>query len=583
MTSKFLRRTLRNVIFPRRPYFAHLALTHRCNLRCKFCHVTETHFKELDTGTFKKLIDTLDRIGLAVISISGGGEPLLREDFDELINHAALRGLYVKITSNGTMPQARYERLLRSRVDEIGISLDGVRGHDLPFSHVGAPILRTLQFLNDHLPAGKKLTINVTVSQDNAGQVQEIVDYCALHYPRARVWLNPVVVGEGALRTSAPAKTRPDYLRECRSPTLLAAGFYSDAVDAQFRQDCFQWPCLAGDQFFDVKPNGDFWLCQDQPSPVRLNVLEPDFATKRDCLNKEVRRECSGCTYSCYYLVQRGLEPRNWKDMALLWWSANTEPGSAQRRFADRFGFAGGLFSLLLPRLALRMAALGLLALLFAIPVVLRAQPTGIETTPASVLDHMEERSDQQRAALPEWRNIRLYSAGNSRLGQWAKAKVEFATSAHGEKRYRILEQSGSRWILKHVIRPVLEAESASGLPANLPLTEINRRNYEFRFLGFEQQENAYVFAAVPVMNHRYQFRGRVWIDGNSFAVRRVQGSPAVSPSYWVKSTEFTREYSQHGAFWMPANHRSTAELRLVGNSILEIDYGQYYWTAAAR
>lgn len=45
------------------------------------------------------------------------------------------------ITSNGTMPRRRYEQLLRSRVDAIGISLDGVRRDNLPFSHERPPAL----------------------------------------------------------------------------------------------------------------------------------------------------------------------------------------------------------------------------------------------------------------------------------------------------------------------------------------------------------------------------------------------------------------------------------------------------------
>ncbi len=357
MTGKFLRRTLRNVIRPKTPYFAHLAVTHRCNLRCRFCHVTETRFAELDTVQMKRVIHRLDAIGIAVISVSGGGEPLLRPDLEEIIDYAAALGLYTKVTSNGTMPLARYERLLNSLVDEIGISLDGVRGSDLPFSHTGPAILAALQYLNDNLPADKKLTINVTVSEANRGEVQHIVEYCANRYPRARVWLNPVVVGDGALRTSRVSPTQPDYLRLCRSPTLLSARFYATAAEELYRGERFNWGCLAGDQFFDVKPNGDLWLCQDQPSPVRLNVLEPDFEHKRKCLNKDARRHCAGCVYSCYFLVQNGFYRKNWRDVALLWWAARTEPGGIERRAAEQFGWAAGLLSLMVPRLARRALA----------------------------------------------------------------------------------------------------------------------------------------------------------------------------------------------------------------------------------
>ena len=59
--------------------------------------------------------------------------------------------------------------------------------------------------------------------------------------------------------------------------------------------------------FFDIKPDGEFWMCQDQPT--NLNILDPGFMEKwrkldTDCL----ARTCSGCTYSCYVLTQKSFE-----------------------------------------------------------------------------------------------------------------------------------------------------------------------------------------------------------------------------------------------------------------------------------
>ncbi|HEY3442374.1 MAG TPA: radical SAM protein [Paludibaculum sp.] len=578
MTGKFIQRTLRNVILPKRPYFAHLALTHRCNLKCRFCHVTETSFAELNTESMCKAIDVLDKMGVAVLSISGGGEPLLRDDFDEIINHAAERGLYVKLTSNGTMPRAKYERLLRSRIDEIGISLDGVMGHDLPFSHVGSPILSTLRYLNDNLPAGKKLTINVTVSQANRDQVQGILDYCAERYPQARVWLNPVAVGEGALRTSAPIRTEPDYLRRCNGGTRLSAGFYTAGAEEQYGAAKFDWGCLAGEQFFDVKPNGDFWLCQDQPSPAPLNVLQPGFAGERKRLDKGVRRDCTGCVYSCYYVVQQSFRPVNWPDVALLWWQSVTAPGSRQRRIGDRFGWVAGLCSFLMPRLAQRVPASFLpvvaLALALGLGGVARSETRPAQLPAATVLDRMEEAGRRQQATLESWSSTRVYTAANTGLRKSAtvKAQVDFASPAR--KSYAVVERQGMGFIVDHVIRPILDAECESA--ADRAQSDINRTNYEFRLLEFEDGENAYVFEALPRAPKKFLFRGRIWVDAGTFGVRRVLGSPASRPSIWVKRTEFTHEYREIGGFWLPVSHRSRAELKIVGTSTLEIDYGEY-------
>src|SRR2546425_3476089 len=167
----------------------------------------------------KRMIDRLDRMGIAVLSISGGGEPLLRADFAAILNYAAGRGMYTKITSNGTMPHSKYAELLASRVSEIAISLDGVRGNNVPFSHVGPKILDSIRFLNDNLPGNIRLTLNITISSANRDQVDEIVAYCTREYPRARLWLNPVVVGQGKLRVLTQAKRSEERRvgKECRS------------------------------------------------------------------------------------------------------------------------------------------------------------------------------------------------------------------------------------------------------------------------------------------------------------------------------------------------------------------------------
>ncbi len=349
MSGKFLLRTFRNVAFRRRPYFAHLALTHHCNLRCHFCHIRESQLAELDVAGMKRVIDRLDRLGVAVLSITGG-EPLLRRDFAELVNYAAHQGLYVRLTSNGTMPQARYRELLATGVREIGISLDGVEGNELPYSHCGPKILETLRFLNDNLPQGKTVTINVTVSSANREQVDAIVAHCTEQFPNLRIWLNPVVVGTGKLRVETEAKVNPDYLYQIESATLLTPGFYKQACQDYYRSDTYNWGCLAGELFFDIKPNGDLWLCQDLAPAEPLNLLAPDFEEKYRQADFSRRRACAGCTYSCYYVVQKSFEPHYWPEVAASWWKQNTRPDEPCQNTAVTHGALVGFAHFLASR-----------------------------------------------------------------------------------------------------------------------------------------------------------------------------------------------------------------------------------------
>ncbi len=343
MSAKFWFRTFRNIIFRNRPYFAHLALTHRCNLHCSFCHIPEEKVKEYDTEGTKRIIDKLDEMGIAYLSISGGGEPLLRPDFATLINYASDKGLAVKITSNGTMSRAKYAELLASKVADIGISLDGVRGNELPYAHVGPKVLESIGYLNDNLPRGKFLTLNITISKTNVDQVDDIVDYCTREFPKARLWLNPVVVGDGKLRVASEEKVNPSFLRRVKSRTLLTPNIFRDACDEYYQSETYNWGCLAGEFFFDIKPNGDFWICQDHPSKTPLNILDNDFHKKYRETDFSHRRECSGCTYSCYWMSQKSFEVRSWHDLAVLWWRRSTLPNEPCHETVDRHGWIAGL------------------------------------------------------------------------------------------------------------------------------------------------------------------------------------------------------------------------------------------------
>ena|GEM_PF-1148985 len=343
MTAKFVLRTFRNVAFRDHPYFAHLTVTRADDGRRGFRRGRRRRPDELDTDGMKRVVDVLDRMGVAVLSVAGGADPLSRPDVPAIVTYAARKGLYTRVTSNGRMPLKRYAELLKSGVKEVAISLDDVRGTEAPFRRVGPRALKTIRFLNDNLPPGKRLTLNVAVAQADCEQLEDLVSYCATEFPNALVWLNPVNVGSGELPAPTEAKVDPDYLGRFESPTLLGVDFYERELESRYEADASAWECRAGRMFFDVEANGDFRICKAQPSRTPLNVLEADFRKKLKAADFSYRRECPGCTYACYVVTQRGFEPRNWVDVAVLWWFANTRPGDRCRDVAAHYGWPAGL------------------------------------------------------------------------------------------------------------------------------------------------------------------------------------------------------------------------------------------------
>jgi len=258
---------------------------------------------EASTEGFKSAIRKLDAMGVGVFAFTGG-EPLLREDVFDLAETAVSTGALAVITSNGTASVDKYDDLLRTGIDRITISLDGVDGEDLPNSHTSAKILDTIEYLNSH-KGGTIVSVCTLAHAENRDNVAEVVRFCErLGVP---IFIQPVVVGEGKLRRAGQAVDPP----RLQSNGVMNPPFFDEACEEYARCGKLDWGCRAGEMFFDIKPNGAFWICQDYPTD--LNILDDDFVERwRSYDHARARQQCStGCTYSCYHIAQKGLEVGN--------------------------------------------------------------------------------------------------------------------------------------------------------------------------------------------------------------------------------------------------------------------------------
>ena len=99
------------------PLDASIDLTYRCNNKCVHCycnlpeHDVTAKSNELTTEEIKELFDGLASLGTLWLLITGG-EPLLREDFEEIYMHAKKKGFLITFFSNGTLIDDKTVELL---------------------------------------------------------------------------------------------------------------------------------------------------------------------------------------------------------------------------------------------------------------------------------------------------------------------------------------------------------------------------------------------------------------------------------------------------------------------------------------
>lgn len=86
------------------PIVLHIMPTEKCNLNCSFCSVAQRgHYDDLTLRDIQVVVDALLPLGLKAIILSGGGEPLLYPQINELINYLTDNGLEIGLITNGTV------------------------------------------------------------------------------------------------------------------------------------------------------------------------------------------------------------------------------------------------------------------------------------------------------------------------------------------------------------------------------------------------------------------------------------------------------------------------------------------------
>ena len=103
-------------------------LTYACNLQCVHCLSSsgQRDERELSTAEAKRVLDQLRELQVFYINI-GGGEPMVRRDFFELVEYSVASGIGVKFSTNGAFIDAeKARRLAAMDYLDIQISLDGV-------------------------------------------------------------------------------------------------------------------------------------------------------------------------------------------------------------------------------------------------------------------------------------------------------------------------------------------------------------------------------------------------------------------------------------------------------------------------
>jgi hypothetical protein len=211
--------------------------------------------------------------------------------------------------------------------------------------------------------------------------------------------------------------------------------------------------------------------------------------------------------------------------------------------------------------------------------VVFATLASSSQTTPSTteikspdltlILQRLEETQVQDPAQSRPYEVTREYKLFHGYDKQpTSEVLVQINSVPPDRKTYKIIQARGQSRGVK-MVRELLDRETDSAKTGRG--SQISRRNYDFVFL---RQDNLgvfpeYVLGIFPKRKDKNLLLGHIWVDASTFRIRRIEGVPAKSPSFWLKNIHFTLQFAELGGMWVPVTFDAVARVRLFGEYTL--------------
>lgn len=155
-------------------------ITYRCPLHCAFCYNPTDYAdytkNELNTDEWIKVLRDARKMGALQLGISGG-EPLLRDDIEDIVTEANQLGYYSNLITSGVgLTEKRIDAFKAGGLDHIQLSM-----HDIT-EEISNFVTDTKTFkLKQKVAAmikdrGYPMVLNVVIHRYNIGHIKEILE-----------------------------------------------------------------------------------------------------------------------------------------------------------------------------------------------------------------------------------------------------------------------------------------------------------------------------------------------------------------------------------------------------------------------
>ena len=194
---------------------------------------------------------------------------------------------------------------------------------------------------------------------------------------------------------------------------------------------------------------------------------------------------------------------------------------------------------------------------------VLPAAETSSATASGSTLGRID-------SPLKEYRALRRMHASTDKAKHeaWLEAWTELKD---GRFSYSIVSESGSEMVRGKVLRSMLQREQELVNSGDTERGDLSAANYDFTEAG-RDVDGSRVVQIKPKRSDVLLVDGRAVLDDGGDLLR-VEGRLAKNPSFWTSLVNIVRRYARIGGVRVPIATETTAKVKMVGTSKLQVTY----------
>lgn len=277
-----------------RPLIIGWAITNTCNRRCEYCGWYGSKKDELTTKQVFSIIDELADLKTQIVSFTGG-EPLIREDIEDIVKYVKKKKIRIKLNSNGSLTPQKMQTI--KLCDVFTLSLDGSQNIHDTIRGEGS-----YQEVVESIHLARKHDVRVALATVLSKKNLDSIDFILQKAKEWHVWVSFQPATACILGTQKPNPLVPDPEQYRDAVRKLISAKKSNHYISNSKaglQHCAAWPddkrisCACGWISCRIEPNGDVVHCGRAQWGQIYNAKDVGFTEAFNKLNRAIA--CNQC------------------------------------------------------------------------------------------------------------------------------------------------------------------------------------------------------------------------------------------------------------------------------------------------